>query len=53
MKWLVAEAPVVIVLRNILSVILHLNRFDLISRNGQENFNTEFPTISFGDLMNP
>ncbi len=42
MKWLFAEAPVVIVSRNIPFIILfHLIRFKQMSRNGQKNFQAE------------
>ena len=41
MKWLFAEAHVVIISNNTPFIILHLIRFKQISQNGRKNFQGE------------
>ncbi len=53
MKWLVAEAHVVIILRNTPFIIPYLLRFEQISRNGQKYFQTEPLPTSSDDLTIP
>jgi hypothetical protein len=52
MKWLFAEAHVVIVSRNTLYIILHLIRFKQVFQNGQKNFQTE-PLATSSDILIP
>jgi hypothetical protein len=53
MKWLFAEAHVVIISNNTPFIILHLIRFKQISQNGCKNFQGEPLATSSDDLITP
>jgi len=53
MKWLVAEAPAVIVSRSTLPITPRLIRFEETSRNREKNFQMQSLAVSSDDLTAP